>query len=718
MKKTFTYLRTLLVGLMAVTATGTAWADSKITFYSNDFSAEKSLELISVSASANQNLSLKTDENEKYGQYVNQTTQDRARDVYMDVSTLLSASFANYTDYTVEFDAAFRSGATNRTAGNSLTLKSTGSKDIFKMATPTAQVSGGDLVFTVEGAEEGKEITLKSLTWYHFKFEITSTSVTYTVTLGSDDSDITNGSGTRTITDSRIKQIFFGTARSTGQTSFDNIDIYAMAAGDVANDPIITESAVVGENREYTISFGEGETLYYTLPGGSEETATTSPVVLTATEAGTLSAYTKKGSATSTTVNATVTHGTVSLNNPTYKLSSIAENYGKTYTININNSDIELMPTASMTYVFTPAGGSAESPVNIANGGTINSTQEGTYVITATADGYTSSELTIKNDQAYIKSKTYDFSAMTTSDLDMSTPKWTGPAETNYQTGSSTTLYSGDGYTVISEYASNSAIEGVNLNSSAVLLMSYGLYPNGNNGGFSLSGLSKDDIVLWTYLDYSTETESVMSYNSVFKGNNNHYRYLIKKVEVYSPTTISATIGEEGWATLYTDYALDFSGVDGLTAYTATCNGATVTLYEVEDVPAGTGVVLKGDADTYNIPVIASSETAKGDLQGAATATAYNAFSGYDLYVLTKSGDSDAQFARVKSGEIAAGKAFLKVADNSKSRLNVVMAGETTGIKAIEAAEAEEGIYNLQGQRVAKAQKGLYIVNGKKAIVK
>jgi hypothetical protein len=46
------------------------------------------------------------------------------------------------------------------------------------------------------------------------------------------------------------------------------------------------------------------------------------------------------------------------------------------------------------------------------------------------------------------------------------------------------------------------------------------------------------------------------------------------------------------------------------------------------------------------------------------------------------------------------------------------MAGEATGIKAIEAAEAEEGIYNLQGQRVAKTQKGLYIVNGKKAIVK
>ena len=184
------------------------------------------------------------------------------------------------------------------------------------------------------------------------------------------------------------------------------------------------------------------------------------------------------------------------------------------------------------------------------------------------------------------------------------------------------------------------------------------------------------------------------------------------------PTTASATIGTEGWATLYTYYNLDFSTVEGLTAYTATCDGATVTLTEVEDVPAGTGVVLQGAQGNYTIPVIASSSTAKGHLQGAATATAFDAFEGYTLYVLTKESEKDAQFAPVDKGEIAAGKAFLKVAASGESRLNVVIAGETTGIKSIEAQEAQEGIYNLQGQRVAKAQKGLYIVNGKKAIVK
>ena len=46
--------------------------------------------------------------------------------------------------------------------------------------------------------------------------------------------------------------------------------------------------------------------------------------------------------------------------------------------------------------------------------------------------------------------------------------------------------------------------------------------------------------------------------------------------------------------------------------------------------------------------------------------------------------------------------------------------GETTGISRIENSELriENSVYNLQGQRVNKAQKGLYIQNGKKVIVK
>jgi len=189
--------------------------------------------------------------------------------------------------------------------------------------------------------------------------------------------------------------------------------------------------------------------------------------------------------------------------------------------------------------------------------------------------------------------------------------------------------------------------------------------------------------------------------------------------------TVSATVTSAGWATLYTAYALDFSGVEGLEAYTATCSESTVTLTQVQNVPAETGVVLKGAVGTYSIPVIASSTTDKGDLLGSTTAaTAYNAYDGYTLYMLNKV-DGKAQFVPVTSGEIAAGKAFLKVAGGNSSQarsLNVVFAGEATSIDEMSVkgeAFATAPVYDLQGRRInGSAQKGLYIVNGKKVIIK
>jgi hypothetical protein len=43
----------------------------------------------------------------------------------------------------------------------------------------------------------------------------------------------------------------------------------------------------------------------------------------------------------------------------------------------------------------------------------------------------------------------------------------------------------------------------------------------------------------------------------------------------------------------------------------------------------------------------------------------------------------------------------------------------STGIQEVKKFEATDGaIYNLAGQRVSNAQKGIYIVNGKKVIIK
>ena len=188
-------------------------------------------------------------------------------------------------------------------------------------------------------------------------------------------------------------------------------------------------------------------------------------------------------------------------------------------------------------------------------------------------------------------------------------------------------------------------------------------------------------------------------------------------------TSQTSTVTSAGWATLYTPYALDFSSLsEDLSAYTATCSENTVTLTKVNTVPAGTGVVLKGAADTYNIPVIASSATDKGHLLGSATeATAFDAFDGYTLYMLKMVGEN-AQFVPMTSGSLAAGKAYLKIASGSSSlarSMNVVFADDVTGINTIQSEAVKAGdYYNLSGQRVSQPTKGLYIVNGKKVVIK
>ena len=205
-------------------------------------------------------------------------------------------------------------------------------------------------------------------------------------------------------------------------------------------------------------------------------------------------------------------------------------------------------------------------------------------------------------------------------------------------------------------------------------------------------------------------------YNDKFNNSKGVDYLIVRKIA----TSVPATITSAGWATLYTPYALDFSSVTGLTAYTAAVADNKVTLTEVTDVPAGTGVVLKGDADTYNIPVAASSATAKGDLLGSATdATSYNAYADNTLYMLKKVGEK-AQFVPVTSGSIAAGKAYLKIAAATARNLDVTFADEATGISAalMNKETMNNEVYNLKGQRVAAPMKGLYIVNGKKMVIK
>ena len=171
--------------------------------------------------------------------------------------------------------------------------------------------------------------------------------------------------------------------------------------------------------------------------------------------------------------------------------------------------------------------------------------------------------------------------------------------------------------------------------------------------------------------------------------------------------------------TYTSDLKLDFTTpVSGLKAYVVSgvTDGKAVLTEVTGKVPAGTGLILKGTAgETYEIPYCTGDVSAiTNKLVGVTVDTAIG---GNDVdYIL-----SNGKFVKASAGTLAAGKAYLKL-DAALARGTIDIVGDVTGIDALQNNKEEsiknDEVYNLNGQRVSKPAKGLYVVDGKKVMVK
>jgi hypothetical protein len=157
--------------------------------------------------------------------------------------------------------------------------------------------------------------------------------------------------------------------------------------------------------------------------------------------------------------------------------------------------------------------------------------------------------------------------------------------------------------------------------------------------------------------------------------------------------------------------------VDGVvTAYKAKYEGGKVVLTPVTEIPAGAGVIVEAAEGTYTVPAINSASALDGnELLVSDGSVAGNG----SIYALGKKGGV-VGFAKVKSGAtVPAGKAYLLIPAASRDFFGFGE-DEATGIENLTPAlsEGEGTVYDLQGRRVAQPTKGLYIVNGKKVLVK
>lgn len=188
------------------------------------------------------------------------------------------------------------------------------------------------------------------------------------------------------------------------------------------------------------------------------------------------------------------------------------------------------------------------------------------------------------------------------------------------------------------------------------------------------------------------------------------------KYDATATSNATVSITAAGYATYCSPAALDLTNVENLKAYRATVTNNSVSFNEVTKVPAGEGVLLKGNEGTYTIPVIASAEAIDNDFIGVTKETKITETG---IFVLMD-GDAGVGFYKTTSAfTVGANTAYLPALAGGNGARTFIGLDEATAIEGIAAEKASNGeVYNLQGQRVTKAQKGLYIVNGKKMVIK
>ena len=189
------------------------------------------------------------------------------------------------------------------------------------------------------------------------------------------------------------------------------------------------------------------------------------------------------------------------------------------------------------------------------------------------------------------------------------------------------------------------------------------------------------------------------------------------------------TIGTAGIGTFCSTHALDFSGTDDIKAYIVSAfkpSIGEVTLTRITDVPANTGIVVKGNADTYSIPWGPGETIVSNMLVGVTENTVLNKEDGdYTNYILAKKNGNLGFYAVADGSTLSAGKAYLPLptaqlpSGSGARQMTMIFDDDATGIhQTISNAESNNNYYDLQGRRVSTPTRGLYIVNGKKVVIK
>lgn len=298
-----------------------------------------------------------------------------------------------------------------------------------------------------------------------------------------------------------------------------------------------------------------------------------------------------------------------------------------------------------------------------------------------------------------------------------------------------------------SDYASEPKLKFENKNGqiSSLLLqfdeepgkLSFDIKGNNFSGGTFTVQTSEDGV---TFTELASYTELGATQNEEFKNLDANVRFIkwiytekvngnvgLGNIKLEKPAT-SATITIKNGFTATTfscDKALDFSNVEGITAFIITDDKGSTT--PVTKVPAGKGLYIVGAEGNYEVPFLAD-ETKAEDVSAnwlipTDGTTEFKSDESTTYYAFGKQNGKEAFYKVPTSGYTpSANKAVLVVnAPASSAKEMIVIGGDVTGIESIENGTiVNDNYYTIDGKLVKgqPTQKGIYVVNGRKVVIK
>ena len=540
-----------------------------------------------------------------------------------------------------------------------------------------------------------------------------------------------------------------------GYDCIQNITIKTTVDKEEVEKPTISVVGVNGMERTVAITANKGNLgstpeIYYTTNNETPTKASTKytkPFSISSTTTVKAIAYISDEVVSDVESNEVAAGTELSLATPVASITKMGEGFARTYSVVCNNKDVLLTPTAKLTYDFTPSG-EGEAASGVKCNGTITATAAGKYVVTASAEGYTSTSVIIDNTKEYELTKTIDLTTLKAEDL---SANWKKKAENTKLDGNDRQWLAKYGKVVADKYfydfsaesaSATDVVAGLNVEinkngKAPVLFTGFGMmYPvyqmnaegDNNNvpitdGKLSIAEGTADQVGVYTYINNYGKNGTK---TAIVAGDKEFalYRFsdMLTKVEIYSPKiTETVSVTAAGFATYATTNNVVVPNDENVKVMTVKVNaeGTAIELNEVKAgtvIPGNTGFLVKAPAGNHDFVVTseAGKDLTNNDLKAATKDETSN---GTTYFALTKIGDK-VGFALVENGVvIPAGKAYLEVSASTPAKF-FSLDGEATGINSVKTAKADGAYYTLEGVKTTKPVKGIYIHNGKKIVVK